>query len=438
MRHFLRFAAPWTRPLGGQAGLGDVAMQYFNKVFAFKSFCFTVLILGIVLGPRSAWAEDSTVSQPALEPRTAFASIEVGSSGVRAVIYDLNTDDVGAIMAFDQDDLEVRYQALADRMISRPASVETNALYEENILSTANAVRALVSEARLEHDVAREHVFVAMDSGIASAPHAQSLANAIARRSGVQPDMMTPGREAALAFKWVTPRGRVDQAVYVDVGSANITAAFQTDDGVIEGAEIMAHGSKSLLNVVLEAYRGVPPSDIDQAIATLAGALVEAQIAAAMQAHPELASRPRVYLAGGASWALTTLTRPETVREDWPRVGRRHVRAFVGHSAEAPRHRREALSWIANEDLRQDASDAMAAVHDVFAPDQMMAAAHVLDSLWAALALDDRDAVFFARQGYRGWSSQYLMERAEIIFSASEAGPLATVTAQPAVWLASP
>lgn len=368
-------------------------------------------MLGLASGLVIGLAATATPAQAREDAGAAFGVVEVGASGVRAVGYRITADDLHAVNDVAAVGADARYELLERRRITDYTEADITPLLEENSERTADAVRAFVDDLRQSHAIAGDDIYVVIDSGLGQRDHADALADIIHRRSGHQPHFITAAEQAALAFEWVTPVGRLDQAVLVDIGSSNITIAYRDAEGEVVGAEALPHGTKSFLNLIVDAYGGVPPADLDAALESVASSALAPQMRAAARLHRGLAERPRVYLAGGAPWALATIVRPQNAQDEWVRLAPSNFATFP-RRARAQTVYRPDLSWIDNPDLRAGAEADVERVSHVFTRDQLLAASHLLMLVFDTLELHRRDAVFFARPARHGWQSQFLLNKA--------------------------
>ncbi len=394
-------------------------MKQNNNIWV-QSHWFVRLVMGLgglVMGaamltaPAHARQEPAPQNPAAQTPAPAFGVVEVGASGVRSVGYRIAEGDLSALDNVAGVGADARYELLQRRRITDYTEADVTPLLEENSERTADAVRAFVDDLRLVHGVAQENIHVVIDSGLGQRDHAEPLAEIIHRRSGRKPEFITAADQAALAFEWVTPVGRLDQAVFVDIGSSNITIAYRDASGAIVGAEALPHGTKSFLNLVVDAYGGTPPTDLDSALQSVATSTLAPQLGQAALTHEGLAERPRVYLAGGASWALATVVRPQQAQEEWLRLAPSNFASFP-RRAQGKTVYRPDLLWIEDPDIRESALGNIERLSNVFTRDQLLAASRLLTMVFDTLELHQRDAVFFARPARHGWQSQFLVEKA--------------------------
>ena len=114
--------------------------------------------------------------------------------------------------------------------------------------------------------------------------------------------------EAKYTFDGIVPEWRLGQVVVVDVGSGNIKGAyFESAQGGKHVTFSIPLGTKALANKV-DSSRG--EMGFQEAAQMAKQDILIPQIREQTQVRPGMQTSSRVYLAGGASWALATLTRP--------------------------------------------------------------------------------------------------------------------------------
>jgi hypothetical protein len=125
-----------------------------------------------------------------------------------------------------------------------------------------------------------------------------------------------------------------------------------------------------------------------------------------------LRQRDRIYLNGGAAWALATLVRPQD-RGSYVNLSSADIAAYHKLLMRTPGvSPTPDLSSIADADVRQAAQKEIDRVKKVFPPEQLLAGAEILKALDTAFDFGGNSKqLVFARNGYIGWILAYVVEK---------------------------
>lgn len=352
----------------------------------------------VVLACAAALALAFTGAASAQDRR--FGIIEIGGSGVKASVVEI----VSAPGEGGPELRSVRDYAVAN----------VNPITPEQQGAVADAVDGFVSDMASRHGLAPLKIYVVGASGLVGAPHAASLREtvnlAIAGRAGAM-TYVSANDQARLGFEGVVNCERLAHrrldALFIDIGSAEITGASVTD----AGGERCGDETIGVFSVGF---------GVKSARADTAQPIAEA-LAAADEAMLE---KPRVYLGGGIVWALATFVQPES--------GARFV-ALSASDIEALRNQLAAdplcitdpamaqradpqcrfldvnFSSVADVERRVQASaDHREIVAGIFSLDQLRSGADILHALSQRLDLQHH-RVYFARGAVRAWALGFLL-----------------------------
>ncbi len=346
-----------------------------------------------------------------------YAVIEVGSSGVKVRAYEISPAQAAEMTTDANAGAGLRYALFNDHGLAEPAELNVNPYRAENVERTADAVKSFVDALYEDYAVPLDNIYVVGASGVSSVDHADELAVAITQHAGRSIEFITPDREAALNFDWVTPNYRRSTALVIDLGSSNVHASYlRASRGLVdahEAFEVLPLGTKSLLDAIVEQVGGKRPDDLRLRFAAMRSNAIEPAIYRVSTNQPGLVNRQRVYLLGGIVWALVAHERPEEHNADWVQLHRADFISFRDRvrSGRAFDQYSEKLAAIPNPALREAAAREIARVADVFTEDQLLAGVEIMLAFENMLDLEGREAVFFSRIGRDGWRSQYLIEK---------------------------
>jgi hypothetical protein len=214
-------------------------------------------------------------------------------------------------------------------------------------------------------------------------------------------------REAELSIEGVVPRKHTAAAVLIDVGSGNTKGGFRDGD---KGAVTFGVPYGSVTFADAAGKRAGKGSFADKA-AALRGEVLGPALRKAIEEKPALGKRERVYLGGGAVWALATFVRPGG-REPYLALTPDDIAAYHKLLLASPGEFPKAdLSGVADEKARAAAAKEVERVKKTFTPEQLLAGAEILKGLSEEFGFKDKK-VFFARNAYLGWILAYVTEKA--------------------------
>lgn len=343
---------------------------------------------------------------------TTFATIEVGAKYVRASMVSLTLDALDAVQNPEGGRPALRYEVAQQLRVRSLPEVVTNGSFAENAEATADVVREFRDYFVESEDVPINQMFLVMESGLGRMAHAGALAEAVSRRSGLQPVFISPEDEGAHLFDWAAPAYRRSEAVIVDVGGTNITAGYQRGDGAATGVELSAYGVTTALKSLVDANDGVPPAEFDRALRTWLRRNLDPMLYRAGLSHPALVNRPRVYMSGDVVGVMVAITKPETALDDWVPLTARDIRDFEERVRGGDPFAVD-VSGIADDEIRARAEAELQYAQDIFTRDQLRTGVAMMRALANRLELERRERIFFSRVSRRGWQTEHLLERAD-------------------------
>ncbi len=366
-----------------------------------------------MLEPQASLAASAPPAAQAARPAgpRTFAAIEIDAHLVKAMTFTFSRDDVARVFDPNQYAAPYQYETLEMyRSQSLPARI-TAASFPENTEQTADAVRRFRARLTEEMGVAPKDVMVMVESGLGRMAHAGDLAEAISRRSGLQPAFLTPEQEGAHAFDWATPVYRRHQAAIIDVGATNITAGYQQEGGRVVGVEVAPYGVNTVLNNLVADNAGLPPQDLENALRDWHRKTLAPLVYRRGLSHPALLNRPRLYLSGGIVSVMMTIAQPQRVMDEWVEIRPQDIRRFSQAVASGTPFAVD-VSGISDPNIREQAAAALAQAQNMYTPDQLTAGAQMLQMLAVRMNFSARDRVFFARIAQEGWQTQHLLTQA--------------------------
>jgi serine/threonine protein kinase len=340
-----------------------------------------------------------------------YGVIEIGSKGIKAeVIQELDKlNDAGFkyIARDDKEDIESR---------------NVNATVPSTKNDTVAAVTGVMAEMQQRFSIPCEQIVIYGSSGLAKkAPHKDELLAAIETATGRKMEFISAADEAKYVFDGVVPDWRRSEVISVDIGSGNTKGAF-LKSGQKEDETYSVPVGTADFSREIDKKRG--DKSFTLAAEEQKKAIVIPEIRNAIQLKPALLNSPRIYLAGGISWALATLTHPCDKEQTVARKEER-VAGFTKLRAEdintfynnATRDRKTLfqpnLSACTPEQLKRVQKDINKIKTDAFSENDLIAGAEILRAFSQELKFSEKESIFFARYAIEALPIGYLIQQLE-------------------------
>jgi hypothetical protein len=173
--------------------------------------------------------------------------------------------------------------------------------------ATVEAVKSTFQDIQKRFNISCEQIVIYGSSGLAEkAPHKEVIAQEVQQATGRTMKFITPEEEASFVFDGVVPAWRLNEVILVDIGSGNTKGAY-LDSNKKHITFSVPFGTTTFTNEVKDDQGNI---DFKRAAENVKQKKLVPQIVSEVQRKPGMQNSPRVYLAGGISWALFTLTRP--------------------------------------------------------------------------------------------------------------------------------
>jgi len=341
-----------------------------------------------------------------------FAAIEIGGSNVKYVRLNVDVRSQRFLTPEDQDeDNKVENPGLAAEL----EDDGSGRLDPDKITETAGIVNRFVRTLTHTKDVPKEHIAVIGSSGLVHAKNRDELVAAVREQTGIEMDFVTAENEVRFTLFGVVPDDELFTAELVDVGSSNtkwghLQPAANEAGYTMISAHIPA-GSKTLHKTIETQVGEFAEPEKYQNAARAARQRIKAEL---QQQATASGSKPldKVYLSGGAVWAMVTLVKPETAREEYPRLT---AEDFETYSDRLTTDKTRLFGVEYSDDLstevRQRAEDDLQTVSKIFSPEQIVAGGQILLAFVEQFDWNAPDKeIYFARQGYKAWITGYLKE----------------------------
>lgn len=226
-----------------------------------------------------------------------FSAIEVGSTGVKGKV-------IQELPSFNEDGEKLilfRKEKIDERNVN-PIDLKSKA-------KTVEAVKGMFQEIQKRFNIPCEHIVIYGSSGMAGTirdDHREFLIKEIQEATGRTMEFITPEQETSMAFDGVVPQWRLNEVTLIDIGGGNTKGTYLDSEGKHIAFSI-PFGTKTFTKEI-EASKG--NVDFVRAAEKEKQEKLIPLILSEVEHKPGIQTFSKVYLAGGISWSLFTLTRP--------------------------------------------------------------------------------------------------------------------------------
>jgi hypothetical protein len=366
----------------------------------------------VVAPPKPAAAAGPRVGK---EP-VRHGGIEIGSKGVKATVIEIVPAPGGG------QNIEQRFSKTSNTTI---IELKNGRFQEEAIKDTADAVVAFFEQMQTEFKVAPEHIYIVGSSGLLTedgkprAANQGDLVKAVKEGTGKMMTFIDVTTEVVMSLKGgVVPAKDRGSSVFIDIGSGNVKCGYYEEETKTSVerfivAKDLPYGTKTYTD---EARKSVNAKDNAQFLAAADAKrdLITDPLSTSIERKPGLVNRQRIYLSGGAVWALASLVHPESAKEKYVRLQGKDIDRFSELLRQTPGSLPTIdLSKVDDPNVRKAAELDIKRVGDTFTWQNLIAAAEILRGLSETLHLKEGKELLFARDGFMSWIVYYVQSSAE-------------------------
>jgi serine/threonine protein kinase len=352
-----------------------------------------------------------------------YGAIEIGSKGIKAAVI---------------QKLEILNNAKSPFKSIKHSIKEKNvdAIDPEKKNDTIKAIEKIITEMGTKNHIQCDKIVIFGSSGFdskAKSPHKEELIAGIENSTGRKVDLIPHADEATYVFNRIVPKERREKVISVDIGSGNTKGAFLKNDKALE-TYVVNVGTRDFSK---EIQKISPKTDMKKFIKTAEEqkkSVVIPRIKDVTHRYKSELFKPdrRIYLAGGISWAMTTLINPcekeqAIFREEEERVSE-YTRLQMTDIDTFYTNVTRARKTLFNPDLRACTPEQKEKVKEdirkiqksvagpedgVYWDEDIIAGAEILRAVSEELKFSDKDNIFFARYAIDALPIGYLIHRLE-------------------------
>jgi hypothetical protein len=378
-------------------------------------------VAGIIVVRRPAAAVATDTDPNAVTPLGRFGIIDIGSKSVKYRALDL-------YLRGEEPDFNI--EAKGETTTSLGAKKDVAAFDPKAVKDTVAAVRDHVARIE-EKGIPRDKVFVVCSSGVLNAlrkdkavreTNREMLTGEVRAAVDLPLDFIDEEEETRYAIRaLVAPKARPDYLV-IDIGGGGVRGGYLDEGGSFYGLDL-EYGVMSVDAMVrgkvfppLDPAKPMTPAD-GRRYAAAGQQLRETKLRPDVRDHTSrkpINAPKQVVLLGGASWALSTYTHPQHVKDNTHPVTSQDVQRFYDlvTSGKQPDEVAAEVAAAAPAGVRKDVEQEVARLHNVYKGTKLVAAADLLLALDAECQFDKRKLVF-ARRGQDAWMVGYVYKNAK-------------------------
>ncbi|HTU90631.1 MAG TPA: hypothetical protein VMF69_11200 [Gemmataceae bacterium] len=334
--------------------------------------------------------------------------IEIGAKGVKATVLDVSDGT---------DGYEVKILLSGTQNTTLTAGLASAGRFQAGaVKETSAAVAKFAEQMRQKYKVPKTRIYVVGSSGLFSALGAKKeaiqanqalLAAAVQEACGLRIRFINVQREIELSIAGIVPAKRAADSLLLDIGGGNTKGGYRKADNECVTVSI-PYGSVTFADMVKK--HADKESFAEAATALRAEVLVPA-LRKGIDKKPELLERKRIYLSGGAVWAMVSFVRPSNCRS-YVALTADDIAAYRQLLLKTPDSFPNIdLSTIEDTKLREQVHKEIERVKKVYQPRQLLAGAEILQALSSEFHFDHEKKLYFARNAPTGWILAYVAEK---------------------------
>ncbi|NJM35796.1 MAG: hypothetical protein HC850_15110 [Rhodomicrobium sp.] len=153
----------------------------------------------LLFAALALYATHSIPAQAQSPATDLYGVVEIGGKGVKASLIQLTANEARDIeRQYSDEESNFKYELFGKSEKQSFDEINTNiALGQENIGRTVDAVQMLVKKLEEDGSIVRDNIFIVFSSSVARLDYQEQLARNIAAQTKIEPDAITPIRNAS-------------------------------------------------------------------------------------------------------------------------------------------------------------------------------------------------------------------------------------------------
>ena len=350
-------------------------------------------------------------SAAAAEATTPYAVVEIGAKGVKGYLFDMDHAARDPACSVDND---AYLKCIAPKTLPQN---NCNPINDAPLFKvTTTAVQGFMDDFT-KQGIPADHIYIVGSSSLGEGLRHDLLEKQI--HDGVMPTptnamgFVNVEQESTFGFKGVLGmlpekwrKIRTLEATTIDIGSGNTKGAYQTNAGPMVYFSV-DFGTKVATDAILASQ--AKPDSLRTAAEQWRINTLQPRLRTEIETRQGIANRNRVYLIGGAVWALETMTHPDDTVTKFPRIDPKSIDLLM----------ERALAMNAEEDLCGDARKRkypeVGKVCDTFSVKQLVGGMEILKGLSEELGFaSNHKNVFFFRDSLYAWPLGYIGDKLSV------------------------
>lgn len=318
-----------------------------------------------------------------------LAGIEIGSKGIKAIAIDYAAKEDSKQPGEQGYKIIFREDIKADII----EGAKNGLLDTDKIAEGAKAIEVLFRKLK-KYDP--QSFSIVGSTSFDNYTNTKVLEDAVFEKIGLRIGFITLDEEIFYALKASVRAKYAEKSILIDVGSGNTKIGYATPMSA-KGFESMRfeYGTKSL-----SAKASSMGGDYLENLKQIANSEIIPAIDAAIQKQPGLESiHRRIYIEGGASWAVASFAQPQNIKNSFTYLTMKEIDNVTG------RFYKNDLSSNANTEVGENT---FIKISDNFDTKQLQAGATILKTILSRIKAEQR-RIIFNRNG--GWIIGYILAK---------------------------
>lgn len=333
-----------------------------------------------------------------------YAGVEIGAKGIKLSIIEVKLSK----------DKEFDYTLISDSSINTDAA----SLSYQSEKETADAIAVFWDVIRSRYHVAPNRVHMVISSGLKQELDKYNkidyFANVIRPKNMdtvVRIKYVTPNEEAELSLLGIVPQKHRFTTDQLDIGSGNTKGGYFNMNKTFVPITFPV-GTKSFQRM-LEARSKGEVEDLVKSGEQLWKDSLSKVVAQSLADKRDFKERDILYLSGGIVWAITSLTYPQNINDNYVQITGNDISEFRKMvAANYEKATQPDFKYVTNYNVAEASKKNIAQVLKTFDRKALVAGSIWLDELVKEVnSLNPNRKIIYPKYAFMGWISGYIIKK---------------------------
>lgn len=336
--------------------------------------------------------------------KSLYAGIEIGSKGIKFSVIDVNNIKKGNynVLEYWTENIGIAKNISIDGNIAEEDLNRAGAVVFDNFLKIKN-----------KYNFVEQNIYIVVSSGVALARNTQVLRDKIKALTNKELDFISAEQEGKMLLKGCVPSTDYKDAVFLDIGGGNTKGGYVDflDDNKSEFSLLkLDYGTITLteaINKRILISGDVNNIEIYKAKSFDFTPVLREKMKEMMIKKSQLLEKKKIYLSGGAIWALTILYYDHK-GEDGDNFVPLKMDDIINYDAVLKNN------FIKYENLAKKDTEADK-VLKTYSQKHLISGNTILISFLESIPDLQTKNIYFAKQGQIAWLVSYIVDRSKKI-----------------------